>query len=67
MTTCIFEHFALHLHFTTVIRNALRREPKRLNLRPTLMLIFIFILLFIYLKYILYRLSIKFALCQGYV
>lgn len=36
MITCIFEHFTLHLRFTTVMRNALRRGRKILNPRPTL-------------------------------
>lgn len=36
MITCIFDHFTLHLRFTTVMRNTLRRRREILNPRLTL-------------------------------
>lgn len=36
MITCIFEHFTLHLRFTTLMRNTLRKGRKILNPLPTL-------------------------------
>lgn len=36
MISWIFKHFTLHLRFTTVMRNTLRRGRRILNPRPTL-------------------------------